>query len=88
MDYRAFEITPLVTASTEVSFGAGENRRVIGAVGVVAHRALLDVGMGVILAQAELRFAVAVQAKLRLILLKPESADESVRPMTGCAIAL
>ena len=88
VDYCTFEITALVTASTEVSFGAGENRRVIGAVRVVAHGALLDVRMGVILAQAVLRLAVAVQAKLRLILLQPERADESMGPMTGGAVAL
>jgi hypothetical protein len=87
MNDRACEITPLVTASTQLSFRACQNRRVIGAVGVVAHGALIDVRMGVILAQAELRLVVAVQAKLRFVLLKSERADESVGPMTGGAIA-
>ena len=88
MDYRSFEVTPLMTASAEIHFSAGENRRVIGAVGVVAHGALTDIGMGVILTQADLSLAVAVQAELRLILLKSERSDESMGPMAGGAIAL
>lgn len=87
MNDRACEITPLVTAGTQLPFRAVENSRVIGAVGVMAHGALIDVRMGVILARTGLRFAVAVQAQLRLFLLKSERPDESVGPMTRGAIA-
>ncbi len=82
------EAVALVAAHAELALGALQDLRVVGAVGVVAAGALLDLGVAVRLLEPERRGLVAAEAQLRLLGLQPQRAHEAVGLVARRAVPL
>jgi len=77
-----------VAPGTQLWLGTGEERGVVGAVGVVAARALLDARVFVLRVEADPFGGMAVEAQGRLLLLKPERSHEAVGAVARQAVSL
>ena len=84
MAYLAGEVGRVVTALAKIPCRCLEDCRMIGAVSVVAGRALVEARMDVGRSRVEL---VAIEAKLGLIFLQPQNPDQAMGFMAGRAIS-
>jgi hypothetical protein len=85
MTHLAGEVGRVVTALAEIFRGGLEERRMVGAVGVVARRALVEARMDVGRLGVEL---VAVEAELGLVFLQPQDPNQTMRFVAGRAISV
>ena len=81
------EALRLMTLQAEFPLVAPKHLWMVGSVWIVTRRAVFGPWMLVIQIRPDLTSLMAVEAKLGLRLLKTQCSDETMRLVTGCALA-